>query len=169
MSIKFSCEHCRKEVKAPDEAGGHRGKCPFCGTSNYIPTPVSDDELLTVAPLDEAEERRRQKEIDELFKQERAILADNGGAAPTPVEHREDLTPSDLHHFVVNYCLDIANSQLTRAETHVKDLAKFRTMGVEAVNDFINGKVDESALKTIPPTLLKAFLVRLREQLETAL
>jgi hypothetical protein len=165
MSIKFQCEHCRKEVKAPDEAAGRRGKCPFCGESNYVPRPVSPDELLPLAPVDEEEERRHKQEVRELLEQEREILADLGKTPLPPLEHREDISPADLYHHVVNYCLDLAVSNLNRAELHVYELRKFGPLGIEAVDDFISGKAIEAALNGIPTKILQAFLNQLRTTL----
>jgi hypothetical protein len=168
MTIKFHCEHCRREVQAPDEAGGKRGKCPHCGTSNYIPAPVSEEDVLPLAPLDDEEERQRQKEVQELLRQERELLAETRGGPPTPLEHREDLAGQDLHHFVVNYCLDLHSGNLTRAQTHVTSLRKFGPAGLEAVSDFMTGKAIEPALANVPGGLLQGFLRQLKQSLQEA-
>ena len=162
MAITFECEHCRKEVTAPDEAAGKRGKCPFCGHSNYIPAPVKEEEILDLAPEDEAEERRRQEELRRLREQEKALLeADK--EKPVPLDQREVVTGEDLHHFVVNYCLDAFGSRLERLRTHVAGLRKYPAAGLQAVEDFLSEKVTEPALKIIPPRVLKGFLVQLRD------
>ncbi|MCL2700568.1 MAG: RNHCP domain-containing protein [Phycisphaerae bacterium] len=167
MSIQFRCDHCGKQVVAPDSAGGQRGKCPYCNGSNYIPAPVGDDELVPLAPLDEGEERRRQKEIDSLFLAEREILAESGGPPAVPLEQREDLQVEDLHHFVVNYCLDMGKGNLSRARRHVESLRQYGTMGAEAVNDYLTGKTKEPALNTLPPKVLQGFLTQLRGELKS--
>lgn len=165
MAIKFECEHCRKEVKAPDEAGGRRGKCPFCGLSNYIPSPVSEDELLQLAPLDESEEQARQREVRALINQERNILAEIGGQPTPPLDQREEITAEELHHLVVNYCLDVFNGNLPRADLHVVELRKFGATGYQAVGDFQDGKAIEPALNVIPTRVLQGFLGQLRDRL----
>jgi len=165
MTITFQCEHCRKEVKAPDAAAGKRGTCPYCGQSNYIPAPVSEDDVLPLAPVDEAEERRRAEQIRALLAQEKQIIAESGGEPSVPLEHREDLTPEDLYHLVVNYCLDMAGSKLDRAETHVAKLRQFPGLAQQAVADFISKKASEPALDSIPARVLKGFLTKLREKL----
>lgn len=166
MPISFRCEHCGKDVEAPDKAGGKRGKCPYCHQSNYIPAPVSDEEVLDLAPVDEEYERRRREQVQALRRQERDLIAAGGEAAPgPPLEQREDLSGEDLHHFVVNYCLDLAGSNLARAETHVERLRQFGPVGIQAVEDFREGKVIEAALDAIPRRLLKGFLDQLREKL----
>jgi hypothetical protein len=165
MAISFKCEHCRRDVTAPDEAAGKRGKCPYCDQSNYIPSPVPDEDILDLAPVDEADERRRKEEIHRLVEQEKAIMAERGEKAPVPLEHREDLGGADLHHFVVNYCLDLNAGKMARLRTFVEPLRRFKAAGVQAVEDFISGKVSEPALKHIQPRALKTFLTQLRDEL----
>lgn len=42
MPISVECPSCGKIVRAPDNAGGKRGKCPQCGTIIDIPiTPIA--------------------------------------------------------------------------------------------------------------------------------
>lgn len=165
MGITFHCEHCHKEVKAPDETTGKRGKCPYCKQSCYIPIQVSEDDIIPLAPIDETEERRMEQQRMELLKREREILAEIGGDPAVPLEHREDLTSTDLHHFVVNYCLDLSGGQKERAQTHVGDLKKYGGLGMEAVEDFLTGKVQEQALENIPSETLERFLRQLGDQL----
>jgi len=168
MSITFQCQSCRKEVTAPDAAGGKKGKCPFCGEMNEIPLPPEagedDDGLIPLAPIDEEAERREREERRNLYAQEQNLLAESGGTPPVPLEHRDDLTSEELHHFVVNYCLDMAEGKLDRAQTYVAQLKGFGALGTQAVEDFASGTVDEPALKQIPQPVLQAFLKQLTEQ-----
>ncbi|HUS48203.1 MAG TPA: hypothetical protein VM098_08785 [Phycisphaerae bacterium] len=164
MSITFQCEHCRREVEAPDEAAGRRGKCPFCGQSNYIPMPAGDKDMLPLAPVDEQEERRRQEELQRLFQQERELDSEICSAPAAPLEHREDLKSDDLHHFVVNYCLDLARGNLGRGDTYIQQLRRFGPHGLQAVDDFLSGKALEPALDAIPTKTLQGFLRQLRER-----
>lgn len=161
MTIKFNCEHCRKEVQASDAAGGKRGKCPYCGAGNYIPAPVDEGEILSLAPLDEEEERQREQEIRRLMQQEKAILEELNREPAVPLEHKEDLQSQDLHHFVVNYCLDMHSGNLARAELHVDQLKQFQEKAKEAVEDFATGRAIEPALVPIPSRLMQGFLRQL--------
>ena len=166
MSITFRCQHCHKQVDAPNAAGGKQGKCPFCGMSTYIPAPVSEDEVLDVVPLDEDEERRQEEELKDLLAQEDQLLAEKDPDGDLPsLNQREDLTSEDLHHFVVNYCLDMSQSQLERAQLHSAKLKKFGYLALEAVDDFVSGKAIEPALSQLPAALVQGFLKQLREQL----
>ncbi len=166
MSIRFRCEHCEMELEVPDDAGGRRNKCPHCGNSNYVPAPVSEDELLDLAPVDEAEEQRLQREARQLLEHERAIIKELKREPHVPLKERQSITSEDLHHLVVNYCLDIHGGNIKRADKTIRELAEFGATATQAVNDFISGKAAEPALKPIPPRLLEGFLVQLREQVK---
>jgi hypothetical protein len=165
MAVTFHCGHCHKQVSAPDSAGGKRGKCPYCKQSTYISAPVSDEDIPALAPIDEKEEQHRQAVIDELRAQERDLIAEMGGSEPVPLENRDDLTPEDLHHFVINYCLDMAGGRLDRAATYVDELKTFGHLGPAAVADFQDGKVTEPGLDGIPAPVVQRFLEQLAGEL----
>jgi hypothetical protein len=170
MTIAFNCASCGKEVKAPDSAAGKRGKCPFCQQSVQVPAPPppqDDDGLFKLAPLDEDDERRRQEEIRKLKQAERELLAESRDdpSAKPPLDQRDDVQSPDVHHLVVNYCLDMAEGNLTRANVTAGSLRKFGPVGVQAVDEFAAGKAAEPALKKIPPRVLQGFLAELKSKL----
>lgn len=167
MVIAFSCGHCGKRIEAPDEAGGKRGKCPYCKQSNYIPTPVKDEELFELAPEDEQEEQRRRQEQEQLRRRERELLSESGAdeSKDVPLTHREDLGPEDVQHLVVNYCLDLAGSKLERAEASLNEMKKVRHMVRQVADDFASGKALEPALAHIPTKVLQSFLTQLKKAL----
>ncbi|MCP4376450.1 MAG: hypothetical protein GY794_09780, partial [bacterium] len=158
MSLTFKCEHCHKKINAPDSAGGKRGKCPFCKESTYIPAPVAEDEILDLVPLDEEEEQKRQKLETELRARERDLIANTGGPAPVPLSERDDLESEDLHHLVINYCIDMFSGNLERAYKHAEELRDFGKLGIEAVKYFQIVQGDEPALAKIPPPVVQGFL-----------
>jgi hypothetical protein len=166
MSITFLCEHCQKEIKAPDASAGKRGKCPFCQQSVYVPAPAADEELIPLAPIDEEEERRSAQRIKELVEQDRELIAQTGSVPEAPLEQQEDMAAEDLYHLVVNYCLDLTTGKLDRAGTHVAHLRKFGFLGQQAVGDFLSGRAEEDALNTIPKPVLKGFLNQLLAHLK---
>lgn len=167
MTIKFRCGYCHKQLSAPETAGGKQGKCPHCKQSTYIPSPVSDDDVLDLAPIDEEDEARQKRMEEELFRQEHDLLAESGGAAggQPPLEQRKDLTAEDLYHFVVNYCLDIASGKLEKATKTKGDLKKYGSVAMQAVSDFQIGKALEPALDSIPVPVLQGFLSELMTEL----
>jgi hypothetical protein len=163
MSITFRCEHCRENVKAPDEAAGKRGKCPHCGMTSYIPDPNESGEI-PLAPIDEQSEAEREAEERRLREQEEALIAEMGGDPDVPIDQQDDIGPEDLHHYVVNYCLDMAEGKLEPAQTHADKLKRFGYKGLQAVDDFLSGNVQEPAMDEIPPKVVQGFLDQLREQ-----
>jgi len=167
MAITFNCEHCHKQVSAPDSVGGKRGKCPYCKHSMYIPMPVSEEELLDLAPIDEDEERERQRLVEELRAQEHDLIAEIGASDSVPLSEREDLTSEDLHHFVINYCLDMADGNLERADHHAQELKQFRGLGNEAVKYFQIVQGDEPALANIPQPVIQGFLTQLLDRIQS--
>ena len=165
MTITFRCEKCHKSVEAPDSAAGSRGKCPYCKHSSYIPLPAEERAEIPLVEIDEEEERRRQEMERSLFDQERELLCDVGGQPEKPLEFKEDLRSEDLQHFVVNYCMDMFNAKLERAELHVKKLKRFKFTAVEAIENLQSGKATEDILKVIPKKVLKGYLTELKDRL----
>ena len=187
MPIKFECTECHKIVTAPDAAGGKRGKCPFCGnlvdipaasTAAAVPPPPpppppppaaeeDDDDLIPFAEIDEDEERKLAQERKALYAQEQGLL---DAMAPSedsvPVEQREDLSSEDLHHFVVNYLMDMFEGNLTRAGMHADKLRSLGFAGIGAVDDFLEGKADEPALGHIPAPIREGFLRELKARVK---
>ena len=172
MAIRFKCSSCGREVTAPDDAAGRKGRCPHCGQSNEIPSVPAgeqDDGTIPLAPIDEEEEHRRQEQLRALYEQELALLSETGGVADdVPLEHREEIDSEDLYHFVVNYCLDMANGKLDRAERHAEQLRRYGHWGAQAVDDFLSGSAREAALDYIPPRVLEGFLRQLLKRVRSA-
>jgi len=167
MTIGFHCEHCGKEIRAPKDTGGRRGKCPYCHGSVFIPSPGPPGDALSLVPLDAEEERERRQVIQESLEAERIL-----GAEATRVEtaprvsqmDTADVTSEDLHHLVVNYCLDTFAGNLERAETHVVKLNQHSGPNSQAVTDFLTGEAVEPALAEIPPKVLKGLLKSLNDR-----
>src|SRR5947209_18021170 len=40
MPIKFTCPHCKKGLKVPDQLAGKKGACPVCKKALTIPRPT---------------------------------------------------------------------------------------------------------------------------------
>ena len=164
--VQFICEHCRKVVAAPDEAAGKRGKCPHCQQTSYIPLPHDQEEEIPLAPVEDDLTPQQREEQEALREMEKLILAEDAATpAAAPLEARADVTADDVSHLVVNYCLDMAGSQLERAQMHVAKLKTFGYAGIEAADNLLSGKTLEPALDMIPVKVLHAFL----EQMKSAI
>ena len=165
MPIKFQCHNCHNEVTAPDAAAGKKGKCPFCSHTNEIPAPIPDEDLIPLAPIDEEEEQRTRQEIHALYELEASLLDEARPPPPIPLDQQKDITSDDLRHFVVNYCLDLADGKLERAETHVEQLKRYGRLGGQAVEDFISGSATDPALDQVPRPVIQGFLKQLKGQI----
>jgi len=166
MPIKFLCEHCHNEVTAPDSAAGKRGKCPFCSNSMQIPAPISEDDILPLAPIDEEEERRLREEEEALWREDIALLdTSDDNTDASVVEGHSDMSSEELRRFAINYCLAMAGSDLDRASTLVVKLKRFGLLGHEAVDGLMNDDALDPALAGLPAPLVKGFLAQLRKEL----
>ena len=167
MTIQFHCEHCRKEIQAPDTAGGKRGKCPFCGTSNYIPAPLTEDDAIPLAPIDDEDERLRQKEVEDLLRQERDLLAEIGDKPVEPKERpRNDEAKLELRNLVVKHCLFMFAGKLPQAQAQTVLLKKQSPLALQTVADFMSGREIDPALANMPGGLLQGFLRQLKQHLQ---
>lgn len=167
MSIKFNCEHCGKGIVAPDEAGGKRGRCPYCQQSNYIPAPVAEEDILDLAPEEDEMDPKRKAEMELIRQQERAMLAEMGGPEEKePLEQKDKVESNDVEHLVINYCIDLAGSNLDRAQETFNRMKRFRRACLDVTNDLLDGKKKEPALSELPPKLLSGILSQLRKQLQ---
>ncbi len=167
MTIEFHCEHCGKLVRVPKATGGRRGECPYCHGSLFIPSPEEQGEALPLAPLDAEEERLRQQDIQESLEAERILGEETSRVEAGPRLSQmdtADVKSEDMHHLVVNYCLDAFAGEIGRAETHVVKLNQHSGPNHEAVKDFLTGKASEPALGRIPPKVLKGLLKSLAER-----
>ena len=52
MWITFSCEHCSKSVKAPEQLAGKKGRCPYCRRKMVIPSSPEPSQDLELAALE---------------------------------------------------------------------------------------------------------------------
>jgi hypothetical protein len=127
--------------------------------------PDHDDDLIPLEPLDEAAEHERARQLRELRDIEAPLRAEREHRPTVPLEHRENLGPGDLEHFVVNYCLDSHNFHIERLELHVRQLRRFGETGRAAVRNFLEGRSSEPALGEIEPDALDGMLRELLERL----
>jgi len=171
MSIEIHCPKCAKLIKAPDNAGGKRGKCPYCKESVYIPLPPDEDEAIGIAPLDESDEERerrlRRESIEYIASVGHAKDVPPEGAAPASSGAVSPLPPGevvDVGAEVESYLIAMRDSKLDEADRAVRRL---KSAGSRA-KDHVEGQLlDEmpAPVEGIPPPLVKGFLKTLSERL----
>lgn len=175
MSIQFTCEHCGKDVKAPDDAGGKRGKCPHCKQSNYIPDPNAAGEELAVAPLDDDDPSHELAQ--EAHNLERALYDDD--VAPPPADHQRDRraqqdssedndsavlrkSPEMIEQMIVEYLKAMSDGHLTQAENLAHQIVAMGTAAHEMLDRMMADEMPPAALNETPPAVLNKFYKQLR-------
>ena len=174
MSIELHCPQCEKLIRAPDDAGGKHGKCPYCDVKVYIPTPIADSELIGLAPIDEAEERRAAQERQEALRYAAAMDKDadlkvapddagplHGGGRRPPAPPGEVI---DIGDHVERFVLAMRDSELEEAD---RIAGKLKRVGPRA-RDYVEGLLLDPTpppIDGIPRPLVQGFLKALLERL----
>ncbi|RME39186.1 MAG: hypothetical protein D6788_05985 [Planctomycetota bacterium] len=170
MSIELHCTRCQKLIRAPDNAGGKRGKCPYCGHSMYIPMPVEDE--IPLAPVDEEEERRAEEERKRAIRYAADVAHATGGDASwenePPPPSLSGVAPEsiDLGAEVEAFIRAMGASKLDEAEAAVHRLRHAGDRAVAYVE-----QQDPKALAELcgdlPLPVVKGFLKTLLGRLES--
>lgn len=161
MTISFSCECCKKKVKAPDTAGGKWGACPYCKHRCYIPLPKSDDEPeLVLAPIDESE----LSHIDDLMKETHSltqrILHENTVAEESPKDKAAARTVGEkeiIKHCVI-YLREMADGELMIAEKTLEILKKDKKTALRILSAMGRAEQPEPELSDIPDRILQGLI-----------
>ena len=182
MPIEFHCNHCNNLVRAQDDAGGRKGKCPYCKLGVYIPTPPDQIEILDFAEDDEdwKDEKKRLKaeagKLDHALLDERKI-ADDVGATDAPAEPAmripgESSPDAGAHPArkgvearVVDYLVAMKSSELERAETLVKQIAPDADRAKSFAQEISMDPVPPPELADVPPAVLRGFIKSLLSRL----
>jgi len=177
MAIEFHCPRCGKLVRAPDEAGGKRGKCPTCGHISYIPMPDDQLEEIDLAPIDEEEERRRRALEEESLAAEMQLLKekqtgpdlgparpDEGGIAPETVPLIPQ-RPEDVEALTVEWIRSMADGDIADADRTLALLRQNRQAAIEAVGRLAGQEPPPADLIDLPRPVLDRYFKSLIEQL----
>jgi len=175
MGIEFHCTHCTKLIRAPREAGGKRGKCPYCKQSVYVPTPPEDLEPLGVAPLDSNEEQSEKALADEALRVQAALAHENesppetgreqSGAADAVGRPPGAGDVVDLESAIVRFVQAMQASRLEEADSLCAELSRRPRRAREQVQRMMVDEIPPPGLEDVPPALLKGFLRTLLERL----
>lgn len=184
MSIKFHCEHCGREIKAPDNSGGSKGKCPGCRQMIYVPTPDIDE--LALAPVDEEEEERMREKIARELAAEHDLLAEKRGDSPAadddaPMTEADldgpgdggialpstDPAPStDPKTLVIAWLKHMASGDLTKAASVLSAMKADKQHALDAIGLLASDAGSTPELKELPPPVRNGFLKQLTHELK---
>ena len=174
MGIEFHCTHCNKLIRAPGEAGGKRGKCPYCKQSVYIPTPPEELEEIPVAPLDDAGERHRRQLDEEMRRMQQALQKEDqepaegaqappigaGAAMPLPA-----VGAAGLEALIVDYVRAMQESRLEVAEGIARQVQNQAKPARKLLQQWLMDEIPPAELQNVPPALFQGFLRTLLERI----
>lgn len=166
MSIELHCPQCQKLIRAPDDAGGKNGKCPYCKAPVYIPLPKSnDDEEIGLAPLDPDEEKRERELRRESIRYVSAVQhATDAGIDTGASSSSESADVVDMSDEVETFVRAMHKSELEQADSAA---ARLRHAGTRA-RDYVQGLLMDEIppeFEGIPQPLVQGFLKALLSRL----
>lgn len=179
MAIEFHCNFCGRLVRAPDEAGGKKGKCPTCQNILWVPMSDSAVEEFDLSPVDEQEERKKRQMEEQARATERQLLKEKQAAAegavsskpsadlpspPPPVVANPE-TAEDVEFLVVEWVRSMADGDLGDADRSMMQLQKNRAVSKQAVQKISLAEPPAPGLQDIPRPVLNRYFKMLRDQL----
>jgi len=165
MPIKLHCDHCGKKIEAPDSAGGKWGKCPACHNKVYVPQPVDDDELK-LAPIDETEEEKRKRLLQESLEYDKNILEDrNPTEATAPAGGASEISEEQLTNHIIHYLRQMADGDLDEAQTTADHITPHRRKAIGIIESLTNSDPPDPELEDIPKQVLSGLIRNLRTRL----
>lgn len=160
MGISFHCESCKKKIKAPDEAGGKWGKCPFCNHRCYIPLPKSDEPDLRLLPIDAADETK----VEQLMRQthsvtheilrERELYDDGPGDDP----NTQKAVEKDIIKKSILYLRLMADGELQQAEQTFEQLRRHKKPSLRILSAMARAEEPEPELADISDGVLQGLI-----------
>ncbi|HIJ67513.1 MAG TPA: hypothetical protein HPP87_08270 [Planctomycetes bacterium] len=157
MSISFHCESCKKRIKAPDESGGKWGNCPYCNHRCYIPRPpAADDEELKLAPIDESDETR----YGRLMQETRSLTQDILQEKKLQDEPSADsnMSKDEVLKQIIVYLRYVADGDLGLASGSMNKITANRETAREVLKNMAAAEEPEPELMDIPPKVLNGLI-----------
>ena len=158
MSISFHCECCKKKIKAPDEAGGKWGNCPYCKHRCYIPTPRADDEPeLRLAPVDGSEETK----IGMLMHQTHSVTRDLLQTASLDEGSRpgqDAANEKEVIKICILYIRQMADGELSQAAGTFEKLKIYKKTSLRLLSSMARAERPEPELSDLPDGVLHGLI-----------
>ena len=167
MSITFHCNHCGKKIEAKDSVGGKWAPCPSCHNKIYVPGLVEDIDDLKLAPIDETEEERRKRLIQESYLITQAILEEKDVPEGSDMFSKGAIEISDenLTERVVAYLRRMADGELERAQNIAAGIKPHKVQAMAIVDRIALSDMPDKQLADIPPQVLSGLIRNLRDEL----
>ena len=169
MTIEFHCNHCDKLIRTADENAGKRGSCPRCHQSVYVPTPSDQIEIIPLAPLDEGEEREKERLLEETraltqrIREDKTEVPPEAHAAPLPVPEGDVRLQPDMETLVIEYAVAMAAGNLAEAADYAHEIRGNMAAAEDAIQRLTMDELPHVKLRSIPRPVLIAFFKQLHE------
>ncbi len=166
MAIRFHCDHCGKEIRADDSAGGKWGKCPSCHNKLYVPNLNIGDEL-TLAPVDETDEQIEKRLMAETHQLAQDILqerelpesaSDFGGPG-------SELSEKEVTKNIILYLRQMADGELAEAESTAAAVAPHGQQAIAILDTIALSDIPEPELADVAPQVLAGLIRTLRSKM----
>jgi hypothetical protein len=160
MSISLHCESCKQKIKAPDNAGGKWGNCPYCKHRCYIPLPKNDDEPeLRLAPIEESEESKIGMLISQTHVLTRQLLHETDLPADGAVGAGGDAVDErTVIKMCILYLRQIADGELDGAEKTFSKLRIYKRTTLKVLSAMGRAEQPEPELSDIPDKILQKLI-----------
>ena len=177
MSIIFHCESCKKKIQAPEGSGGKYAGCPHCKHRVYIPVPkevLDQQEELTLAPIDEDEERKRQRLMRETYALQQTLLkqkdlpeAQDSGQAPPSSSVVNSNGPDDreLLRQIIFALRNMVDGNIDQADSAARSLGAYKKRVIHLLDRLAMSDMPEPEFADVPPQVLAKFIKAFRAKI----
>ncbi len=163
MTISFHCDYCGKKIEAPDDAGGKWGKCPRCHNKLYVPGADAGEELK-LAPIDETDEEKQKRLMDETYELARDILLEKEVPADAGLPAYE-MGEKELTKNIILYLRQMADGELQQAETTAESIMPSAKKAAKIIDEIALSEIPEPELADVPQQVLSSLIRTLRSKI----
>ena len=163
MTITFHCDYCSKKIEAPDDAGGKWGKCPKCHNKLYVPG-IDTGEELKLAPIDETDEEKQKRLMNETYELARNILLEREVPADAGSPAYE-MDEKELTKNIILYLRQMADGELNQAEATVESIVPSGKKARKIIDEIALSEIPEPELANVPPQVLVGLVRTLRSKI----
>ena len=165
MAITFHCDHCGKKVGAQDSAAGKWVKCPACRNRIYVPN-LSGDEELKLAPIDESDEEKKQRLMEETHRLTQDILQEREIPETVGLDgYAAEINEKELTKRIITYLRLMADGELDDAQKTADLIAPYRRQAAKILDQIAVSQIPEPELADVPPHVLSGLIRNLRTRI----
>ena len=164
MAITFHCSHCGKKVEAQDSAAGKWAKCPACRNKIYVPD-LGGDEELKLAPMDESDEERKRRLMDETHQLTQDILQEREIPDAPGFGGHPEINDKELTKRIITYLRLMADGELDEAQKTADSIAPYRRQATKILDQIAVSQIPEPELADVPQHVLSGLIRNLRTRI----